>query len=105
MLWGWVIVVKWSFNPKFSSWSLVPAHFGWYFCVTIVDILSFSVRVRNLEVVLGFVRQRNSREPARKCDTSALWKSIAAQIEALVGTVSDRPVFVLDPKFSSSRRI
>ena len=60
----------------------------------IVDFVSAIVRVGSLEVVLGFVRQRISLEPAQECGTSNLWKPTAAQIEALAKTVSDRPVFL-----------
>ena len=42
---------------------------------------------------MGLVLQRISREPARECGTSALWKSTAAQIEAFSKTESDQPVF------------
>ena len=58
------------------------------------DFLSVSARVSSLEVALGLVLERISREPARECGTSALWQSTAAQIEAFSKTVSDRPVFL-----------
>ena len=74
---------------------MVPAHFGRHFCVMIVDFLSVSVRVSSLEVALGLVLQRISRDPARECGTSALLKSTAAQIETFSKTESDRPVFFL----------
>ena len=80
--------------------SLKKAVEAWYrpilggiFFVTIADFLSVSVRVRSLEVALGLVLQRISREPAREYGTSALLKSTAAQVEAFSKTESDRPVF------------
>ena len=72
---------------------MVLAHFGRHFRVTIVDFLSDSVLVSSLEVALGRVLQRISREPARECGTSALWQSTAAQIESFSKIESDRPVF------------
>ena len=76
------------FQESWSVRGIIP-----HFYVTIVDFLSVSVRVSSLEVALGLVLQRISREPARECGTSALWKSTAAQIEAFSKTESDRPVF------------
>ena len=58
-----------------------------------LSVFSVSVRESSLEVVLGFVRQGISREPARERDTSVPWKSTAAQIEALARIVSDRQFF------------
>ena len=73
----------------------MPAHFGRHFRVTIVDFFSVSVRVSSLEVALGLVLQRVSREPAQECGTSGLWQSTAAQIEAFSRIGSDQPVFFL----------
>ena len=70
----------------------MPAHFGRHFYVTIVDFLSVSVRVRSLEVALGLVLQRISREPTRECGTSALWKSTAAQICGAILLVNMRDI-------------
>ena len=75
----------------------MPAHFGRHFPVTIVDLLSASVRVSSLEVALGLFLQRISRDPAREFGTSATLycsqQSTAAQIEAFSKTVSDWLVF------------